>query len=73
MTKTYSDDPAFKTDGMPNGLTKREYFAAAALQGIATIPFEGAICDRAGYREEQAWMAVRIAEKLIEELNKEEK
>lgn len=46
------------------GLTKREYFAAQAMQGIMS----------AGYRDDQAYLvapvAVEMADALIEELNK---
>lgn len=47
------------------GLTKREYFAALALQSILTNKFAG--------RESMAEAAVFYADQLIEELNKEKK
>lgn len=36
MSKTYPENPAFVTvpDGNGTGLTKREYFAAMAMQGL---------------------------------------
>ncbi|GAG55567.1 unnamed protein product, partial [marine sediment metagenome] len=46
-----------------NGLTKREYFAAMALQGF---------CVSGGVPIYMANAAVRTADALIEELNKDE-
>ena len=53
-----------------DGLSKREYFAAMAMQGLATQYSE--------YRDEDApssvvRFAVKIADSLILELNKEKK
>ncbi len=47
----------------PNGLTKREYFAAMALQGFITK--YGVDCQ-----EEQIKQAIFVADIFIEELNK---
>lgn len=58
------------TDGYANShpfvvsLTKREYFAAMALQGFATVD--------AGNAKEKAEAAVMCADALIKELNKGE-
>jgi hypothetical protein len=46
------------------GLTKREYFAAMALQGLLTDN------ESPNSREEFAGYAVKLADSLIEELNK---
>jgi hypothetical protein len=46
------------------GLTKREYFAAMALQGLLTDN------ESPNSREEFAGYAVKFADALIEELNK---
>jgi hypothetical protein len=46
------------------GLTKREYFAAMALQGLLTDN------ESANTREEFAGYAVKFADALIEELSK---
>ena len=59
--KDYSDDNIYKS----NGLTKREYFAAMALQGI--------IANKDGLDikiERIVESAVDTADALIEELNK---
>lgn len=72
---TYKNDAAFaKSSYMTNGgsfypgqdgLTKREYFAAIAMQAIFSIPsFQT--------RKEIATAAVRMADALILELNKEQ-
>lgn len=45
------------------GLTKREYFAAMAMQGLAT--------DNTISIELSVSLAVRLADNLIKELNKE--
>ena len=59
--KDYSDDNIYKS----NGLTKREYFAAMALQGALANKFahERTI-------EMITKSAVKLADALIEELNK---
>ena len=49
------------------GLTKREYFAAIALQGFAANPHSGIHSDR-----ELATFAVSLADELIKALNKSE-
>jgi hypothetical protein len=50
------------------GLTKREYFAAAALQGILAAPH---VIDSAGYlRGGVVENAVKIADHLVAELAK---
>jgi hypothetical protein len=56
---TYEEIP-----GAP-GLTKREYFAALAMQGLLACPAEGEIC-KAGMSR----LAVSIADSLIAELAK---
>jgi hypothetical protein len=67
---TYAND---KVDGSNNlvrsGLTKREYFAAVALQGLIAFPgtFFGKT-DRSP--EDMAVLAVYSADRLIEALNK---
>lgn len=43
------------------GLTKREYFAAMALQGLASL---------ANHPNAKALMAIKAADALIEELNR---
>jgi len=46
-----------------NGITKREYFAAMALQGLLPTEISNSI-------EEDVKNAVKLADLLIEELNK---
>jgi hypothetical protein len=73
MTKCKGDDPAFPFVvpfghvGWHSGLTKREYFAAKALQGLLTTVFKSDMPWRAMPAE-----AVRMAEQLIAELNRKE-
>ena len=57
--KDYSDDNIYKS----NGLTKREYFAAMALQGMLAK-------YGSDYQVNNAKEAVYWADALIEELNK---
>lgn len=67
---TYSDDrivPARESEY--EGLTKREYFAALAMQGLAPIGVGTFSWDPNNI----AAMAVKNADALIEELNKEKK
>lgn len=52
---------------LTTGITKREYFAAMAMQGIAPM-FVDRACNDAGF---VAKHAVDMADALIEELNKE--
>jgi hypothetical protein len=49
------------------GLTKREYFAAMAMQGIATKKGSQVFADMPGFGRD----AVRLADALIDALNKE--
>lgn len=62
----------YQTDTSEKGLTKREYFAAMAMQGIlANGP-----TDKEGWdlsAEQTAQVAVNHAEALIEILNKQHK
>ena len=69
--KTKSNAPAFPVDGngihAPElGLTKREYFAAIAMQGLLSNPSE---CPLSGYAND----AVKAADELIKALNEEQK
>jgi len=64
--KTNPDEPIQTieySDNYSNGLTKREYFAAMALQGLLATNSTTTI-------EYYAIDAVRIADALIDELNK---
>lgn len=65
---TYSDDRIVPCgSGQYEDLTKREYFAAMAMQSL--------LCDShyEAYPEAAAARAVLAADALIEELNKEKK
>lgn len=59
-----ANSPAWIIDG---GLTKREYFAALAMQGFCANP-AGIPADS---RAEGADLAVKMADVLIDALNKE--
>lgn len=61
-----ADHTAFPTPSESTGLTKREYFAALALQGILSHS------DPVVFGKVAAEMAVKAADLLIEELNKEQ-
>lgn len=74
--------PTFDSDGRVaneryafEGLTKREYFAAMAMQGIKSNPELCRICDEAakqngGTQQEYiAKMAVKDADELLNQLN----
>ena len=70
--KTHGDSPAFAKaafytdeygiDAPQEGCTKREYFAAMALQGL--------LANDSGLITSKARDAVKAADALIEELNK---
>jgi hypothetical protein len=67
--KTNPDDGAFgmsSEDGFQLGLTKREYFAAMAMQAFASR------ADSSGTYKAFAEDAVAQADALIKELNKQE-
>jgi hypothetical protein len=77
--KTKSDDAAFSnaTDHMGNptigiGLTKREYFASMVLQGLC-VPCHGGMQNLNDKNETmfKVSMAVRLADALIDELNRD--
>jgi hypothetical protein len=53
----------YNNNYISNGLTKREYFSAMALQGLLADRKLGSIQEHAEY-------AVKLAEALIEELSK---
>lgn len=71
--KTHGDSPAFSKaafyvdeygiDAPQEGLTKREYFAAMALQGLITK-------YGVDFQEEQIKQAIFVADIFIEELSK---
>lgn len=65
MKKTHSDDSSFPWK-FASGLTKREYFAAMAMQGLLARNETGTV-------EQFTAIAVTAADALIEALNKEEK
>jgi len=50
------------------GLTKREYFAAKALQGLCA--YGGALANENGSAAAYSRLAIECADALIEELNK---
>ena len=65
---TSSHNPAFPTSPIGSvpgreGMTKREYFAAAALQGILANSSQLASADHT------ASLAIEYADKLLEKLN----
>lgn len=77
MNKTFGHEPAFpevqptpQFNNHTYGITKREYFAASALQGLiannSENQYEYALDD-----DELCEEAVNLAEKLIEKLNRE--
>jgi hypothetical protein len=77
--KTKSDDPITgfaspnpHVGGGSIGLTKREYFAVMAMQGLATREQIDANRNwNEGRKEELSLYAVKMADALIAELNKE--
>jgi hypothetical protein len=81
--KTERNDQAFPTiaaDGVDvygdQGLTKREYFAAMAMQGIISNSLDTAseeYLDSSGFHHHQniALVSVQISEALINALNQE--
>lgn len=78
MSKTNEYDAAFSSQGYTDsigdwnsgeyGLTKREYFAAVAMQGMCSEMQNPAL---QGSPSNVAQEAVRFADALIAELNKE--
>lgn len=59
---TRPDHDAFPTSEGRSGITKREYFAAMALQGFCANPVDATT-------EENAAIAVQQADALIDALN----
>ena len=55
----YESRPNMAYKATSKGLSKREYFASAILQGMMSIP------DNTSARKASAWMAVEIADELI--------
>ncbi len=74
--KTNANDPAITAhlEQVYQGLTKREYFAVAAMQGILANGCFQVNSEAVDQRTFHAAMtAVQAADVLIEELNKEKK
>lgn len=69
--KTVAEDNTYPSTSSDDnsGLTKREYFAAIALQGLLSNPEESARTNN----QDVARKAVFFADKLIAELNDEQK
>ena len=70
---TFPNFSVFSSNKGDSGLTKREYFAAMAMIGL-TVPAIPGSHNQLDYRdngETLARYAVLMADKLIEELNKE--
>jgi len=72
--KTLSDDPinpiVFSPEDYTRGLTKREYFAAMAMQGLlVNYASNEQYGDHPNFPMVEE-IAVRCADQLIEELNK---
>lgn len=63
---TNGNDYAFP-QAFEKGLTKREYFAAIALQGLASMDNKGADMDQV--IETDAFLSVKYADALIKALN----
>lgn len=70
---TNTDMPAMPVDGTLRGLTKREYFAAMAMQGLTSSPTEAEKLSHAANKSLKVFVveqAVAFADALLEELDK---
>lgn len=65
-TPTYGDEPAFPQVGSIGGLSKREYFAGLAMQGL--LPTSNK--QEPGWADIVSQAAVIIADTLLDELSK---
>jgi len=68
-----SDTPAMPVDGSLRGLSKREYFAALAMQGLTSSPLETEKLSHAANKSMKEFVvkqAAAIADALLEELEK---
>ena len=72
--KTHPNDSIHNSEqGVQDGLTKREHFAAMAMQGLLSIyDSEVGTVPNDSNSEYMARVAVKAADHLIAELNKEE-
>lgn len=73
---TNGNDPAYPRDNLnqiTTGLTKRELFAAMAMQGLCSIPFSGMIYQAKEQFKDRADASVKYADALIAALNQGEK
>lgn len=68
QTRTVRDGGYMKTIAEP-GITKRELFAAMAMQGLASVPAEGGL--KPSYIAADAANAVAYADALLAELAKD--
>lgn len=67
---TDQDDNAFPSGTIANGLSKREYFAAMAMQGLLSNPDHRS--DSRSCHEQIAKKALSMADELIKSLNEQE-
>ena len=69
-----ADIPAIPVDGTLRGLSKREYFAAMAMQGLTSSPLETGKLSHAANKTLKVFVveqAVAISDALLEELEKD--
>jgi hypothetical protein len=57
-------------EDLPTGLTKREYFAAIAMQGLMAVNQKGQFDTQEGCMAEAAKLSVIAADALFNELSK---
>jgi hypothetical protein len=73
--KTQPNDPVVQSEKWAeagnDGLTKREYFAAMAMQGLLSFPRDPSNVDKNNVGGIFAKSAVKFADALIKELNNE--
>ncbi len=67
---TNPNDPAYPSHNKHHGFTKREYFAAMALQGLLARNTESPTLTINGVKKYYEESAVIFADALIEALNK---
>ena len=64
----FKKEGSYNTEGWSNGLTKREYFAGLAMQGLLALPDKGTYGSFDEAIERICEVSVKFADELLKQL-----